>query len=100
MHVETTTMIQQVERAPSATVEAVAEGARLGLETKVTTHHILRAFDGDKRGLDVLHQDLIQVNGFAEPVKVFKPYEISLDLPEELDPLKAKGNPSAAERGA
>jgi hypothetical protein len=37
---------------------------------------------------------LIQVKGFAEAVKVFEPYEISLDLAEELDPLKAKGNPA------
>jgi class 3 adenylate cyclase len=40
---------------------------------------------------------LIQVKGFAEPVKVFEPYEISLDLPEELDPLKANGSPPAAD---
>ncbi len=37
---------------------------------------------------------LINVKGFSEPVKVFEPYEMALDLPEELDPLKVKSDPS------
>jgi len=43
---------------------------------------------------------LINVKGFSEPVKVFEPYEIVLDLPEELDPLKVKSETSGQDRVA
>ncbi|MEE9308797.1 MAG: HEAT repeat domain-containing protein [Spirochaetia bacterium] len=33
---------------------------------------------------------LISVKGISEPIKVFEPYEIVLDFPAELDPLKNK----------
>ena len=36
---------------------------------------------------------LIEVKSFSEPVKVYEPYEIVLDLPAALDPLK---NPEAS----
>ena len=30
------------------------------------------------------------MKGIAEPIKVYEPYEIVIDFPEELDPLKMK----------
>jgi class 3 adenylate cyclase/HEAT repeat protein len=33
---------------------------------------------------------LITVKGISEPIKVYEPYEIKLDIPVELDPLKNK----------
>lgn len=33
---------------------------------------------------------LIEVKNIAEPIKVFEPYEISIDLPPALDPLKRR----------
>jgi class 3 adenylate cyclase len=38
----------------------------------------------------------IQVKNIAEPIKVFEPYEIALELPEDRDPLKAKPVEAAA----
>jgi hypothetical protein len=32
----------------------------------------------------------IKVKGISEPITVYEPYEIMLDLPEQLDPLKSK----------
>ena len=42
----------------------------------------------------------ITVKNISEPIKVFEPYEIVLDLPAELDPLKAGPAPGAATAGA
>jgi class 3 adenylate cyclase len=43
----------------------------------------------------------ITVKNISEPIKVFEPYEIVLDLPAELDPLKQeKGAPRGAAREA
>lgn len=37
---------------------------------------------------------LINVKGIKEPISVYEPYEIAIDLPEELDPLKKGGHKS------
>ncbi len=39
---------------------------------------------------------LIEVKNIAEPIKVYEPYEIVLDLPAELDPLKRAKPPAKA----
>jgi class 3 adenylate cyclase/HEAT repeat protein len=41
----------------------------------------------------------ITVKNISEPIRVFEPYEIVLDLPAELDPLKA-GSPQKAQEPA
>ncbi len=41
----------------------------------------------------------ITVKNISEPIRVFEPYEIVLDLPAELDPLKGQQAPRAAAPG-
>jgi class 3 adenylate cyclase len=40
----------------------------------------------------------ITVKNISEPIKVFEPYEIVLDLPPEKDPLRQAGRPAPAAR--
>jgi class 3 adenylate cyclase/HEAT repeat protein len=47
---------------------------------------------------------LMEMKGIPEPIRVYEPYEISLDLPAELDPMRKAGQArqrrAAAETGA
>jgi class 3 adenylate cyclase/HEAT repeat protein len=44
-----------------------------------------------KEQIHVRDLGLIEVKGISESIRVFEPYEISFDLPEEMDPLKRAG---------
>lgn len=43
---------------------------------------------------------LIEVKNISEPVKVYEPYEIGLDLPPNLDPLSSPEQAEAVDKGA
>ena len=61
------------------------------LETAAKGGSILISDTFQKEIKDYIHSreiGLIRIKGISEPIKVFEPYEIVLDLPGELDPLK------------
>jgi class 3 adenylate cyclase/HEAT repeat protein/Arc/MetJ family transcription regulator len=78
------------------------------LETAATPGSILISDKVEARVRDFVHVreiGRITVKNISEPIKVFEPYEIVLDLPAEMDPMKAPAtaganstlaNPSAA----
>jgi len=70
------------------------------LEHNAKEGSILVSVTVQKQVKDYIHsRDLgvINVKGFNNPVNVFEPYEIVIDFPEKLDPLKAK--PDDLKRG-
>jgi class 3 adenylate cyclase/predicted transcriptional regulator len=75
--------------------------SRLESSAKEGTVYISRDLNElTKRFIHTREVGLIQVKNFQEPILVYEPYEISIDLPKELDPSKREGIGVSGERGA
>jgi len=70
------------------------------LESSATPGSILISDRVQIRVKDAIHSreiGQITVKNISEPIRVFEPYEIVLDLPAELDPLKSRNLPEPGE---
>ena len=88
-------------RKPGGDVLGNAVNIASRLESSAQPGSILVSEVVHERVKDAIHAreiGLITVKNISEPIRVFEPFEIALDLPAELDPLKS-GGPATEARG-